>query len=99
MMYSMIYIELKNGITGKMDISKPLMLAPDAKYEKGGIDLDKICEFSMNLAAKSSANTELDTTNALINAAYALEKSKRRNAAENDSDKKEETKKPCSENI
>jgi len=96
----MIYIELKNGITGKMDISKPLMLAPDAKYEKGGIDLDKIYEFSMNLAAKSSANkSELDTTNALINAAYALENSKRRNAAENDSDKKEETKKPCSENI
>jgi len=73
---------------------------------------DKIYEFCMNLAAESSANkSELDTTNALINAAYALEKLNRRNAAEatvvenrdcreiNDSDKKEEIKKPCPERI
>jgi len=82
----MTYIELKNGITGKMDISKPLMLAPDAKYEK--VDLDKIYEFSMNLAAKSSANkSELDTTIALIKAAYTLEKLNRGNAAQNNINK------------
>jgi len=39
----------------------------------------------MNLAAELSANkSELDTTNALINAAYALEKSKTKNTRDID---------------
>jgi len=39
-----------------MDISKPLMLAPDDEFETRDIELDKIYNFCMNVAAKAAAD-------------------------------------------